>query len=612
MCLSLTATLPPFPKSDYYYYSPKKKPKSTSSDVPKRTNTSKLDITQHRTAAHMFGLGKTTSTTQMTYFDVRVKSTYKNLVIVRGSQYDSPSVMLSGDVVFSLSEDITVKKVGLRLIGRYKLDFLEVLSQDNTTVSNPVKEESIVFEVNWDNLLLKANGVMGPPEHSNSGTITPTRRLIRTNTPMSLNVPIQGVSGTPFEDMVIPNGTSFVLSGGNYELPFKCILPGDIPETVEGLMAGSILYKFEAVFDRGGFKSPLMRYKYFRIFRTLSSDNFSISETISIGKSWPNKIQYEVSIPSRAVAIGDITPIKILLVPLCKGLKLGAIRAQLIQYYAFKGYAGDIYDDEQIALDCTMSQMESKLLDDQISIDSFIKIPSNLKKVTQDCDLKGDIIKVRHKLKLQINLVNKNGHTSELRTNIPITLFISPNVEMSGRTIILDKHGKIHFRKDEEKLFDTAGRQASQSTTQRQSNPQRAGGDAPPNYEEHVYDRMIFNEGRTDAPVYSGVSTPLPTLSHHAANSHADYFGFTPRSASPTLVPGSMIHATAAATASVTCASTVRQQQEHTDGPPLAFGNISNVPSYQDAVDGSDVPNPSEEFAPNYAGMLTGRGERRC
>jgi hypothetical protein len=482
--------------------------------------------------------------------------------------------MLSGELVFSLTEDVTVKRIGLRLVGRYKLDFLEVLSQSNTTVANPVKEESVIFEVQWDNLLLNPNGIIGKQDQGNTGTHTQTRRLIRTNTPLSLNVPSNGVSVTPFQGFVVPNGTSFVLPEGNYEFPFKCILPGDIPETVEGLMAGSILYKFEAVVDRRGFKSPLMRYKYFRILRTLSSDNFSISETISIGKTWPDKVQYEVSIPSRAVPIGGASPIKIVLVPLSKGLKLGPIKAQMVQYYAFKGSAGDIYDDEQVVLDCTMSKMEGKVLYDRLSIDSFIKIPSNLKKVTQDCDLKGDRIKVRHKLKLQINLINSNGHTSELRTNIPITLFISPNVEMSGRTVMLDKHGKIHFRKEEEKLFETSHRMNRTTTTG--NNFSISGREAaPPNYEEHVFDRMIF----TEPTVEHGDTTPLAVLLNHGDEMRREYFGND---------------------ASLSVSPMLEAEDESEQTAHLIFGGISNVPSYQDAVDGNDVPNPGEEFAPSY------------
>lgn len=534
----------------------------------------------------------------------RTKSTYKNLVLIRGSIYDSPSVMLSGHLVVSLPEQMSVKKISLFLRGRYKLDFLEVLEHSKNTISNPVKEESIIFETVWDNLLVSPDGEITIGNNSEfevnrdnnlasaiGGASTRSFKRV-SNTSGSLHLP-ESQSGTPFENVAATSGTSFVLPAGNYELPFKCKIPGDIPETIEGLLAGSILYKFEAVIERGSFKAPIQHFKYFRIFRTLSSDNMLLSETMSIGKSWPNKVQYEVSIPSRAVAIGGVTPINILLVPLAKGLKLGLIKAQVVQYYAFKGETGDLYDDEQVILDCNMREMENKELIDKLQIESFINIPSNLKKVTQDCDFKNDLIKVRHKLKLQINLINSNGHISELRANLPIHFFISPNVAMTGRKIVLDKHGKIHFRKEEEKLFESV-RQGGALLPDRENNSNNltlVTDDAPPNYDEHFFDKIIdTNDSRSGNTNAAVVSTPRPVMRH--IQDFDSYFDIptnndvsnpvSPLLQAPVVVPASR-------------APSLLNGAERLD-----YENISAVPTYQDTMEGEDDPNPSDDFSPVY------------
>lgn len=39
---------------------------------------------------------------------------------------------------------------------------------------------------------------------------------------------------------------------GNYEYPFEVLLPDDIPESVEGLPGGAIIYKMKAVVERTG------------------------------------------------------------------------------------------------------------------------------------------------------------------------------------------------------------------------------------------------------------------------------------------------------------------------------------------------------------------------
>lgn len=578
----------------------------------------------------------------------RVKTTYKNLVIVKGSQYESPSVMLAGHLVFSLPDTMTTKKISLKLVGKYKLDFLEVLSHARSTVSNPVKQEAVVFEVDWENLLVNSEGVITVGSDTKisttssgvgglSGSSTnlskkqsPQKRLHRPNAPSMLKLPTNGVSGTPFENVTTPNGMSFVLPGGNYDLPFKCVLPGDVPETVEGLMAGSVLYKFEASIDRGSFKSPINKYKYFRIFRTLSSDNLQLSETMSIGKTWPGKVQYEVSIPARAVPIGGKSPLNILMVPLIKGMKLGPIKAQIIQYYAFKGVTGDIYDDQQTILDLTMTEMENHLLDDKLSIESFIDIPSNLKKATQDCDLKEDLIKVRHKLKVQISLIQPNGHVSELRANLPISFYVSPNADMTGRLVVLDKYGKIHFRKEEEPLFE---KNKHNPTQNREQQFQLAQADAaPPNYEQHIFDRLYGDDSNSNSSANQsgnpstavspsqtpgtqtpgtqtpGAVSPLPVLQNQTQQQgltntgeepELSYFGLPTRPGKRNMNGGS------APVSPLLDASIHNHQGCSIDDElsrsldALKFSHISDLPTYQDAMDADDDDEP-QEFAPEY------------
>ena len=48
-------------------------------------------------------------------------------------------------------------------------------------------------------------------------------------------------------------GGSHLLVQGNYEIPFSVILPGDLPESIEGLPGCSNVYRLEAIIDRGNF-----------------------------------------------------------------------------------------------------------------------------------------------------------------------------------------------------------------------------------------------------------------------------------------------------------------------------------------------------------------------
>ena len=41
-------------------------------------------------------------------------------------------------------------------------------------------------------------------------------------------------------------------STGNYEYPFEVLFPDDIPDSVEGLPGGAIIYKMKAIIERSG------------------------------------------------------------------------------------------------------------------------------------------------------------------------------------------------------------------------------------------------------------------------------------------------------------------------------------------------------------------------
>ena len=165
---------------------------------------------------------------------------------------------------------------------------------------------------------------------------------------------------------------------------------------VEGLQSGSVLYTMECCIERQGFnKTSFTKFEYLRIFRTLKSDDFAIQEEVYVGKSWPNKLQYEISIPSRAIPIGGATPINVKLYPFQKGYKLKRIHASLVQYYAFKDSSGEIYDDESVLQKQMLTKFDDvsgcdaerdNLLVSEVKINSVIQFPDDLKRVTQDCD----------------------------------------------------------------------------------------------------------------------------------------------------------------------------------------------------------------------------------
>lgn len=495
----------------------------------------------------------------------------------------------------------------------------------NSSLASIVKEKRTIFECNWDNLLVSSKGkiTVGASSHDyadhdpnshhglrpgvistlSASSMHSLRKSKKGAASPVLELPHNGVSGTPYDGVEANTATSFLLHEGNYELPFSVSLPPDIAETVEGLQAGSVLYKFESQLERGGFKNAFTKFKYLRIFRTLSPDNLAVQEEMYVGKSWPERLQYEISIPSKAIPVGGVTPVTVRLYPFQKGYKLNKISASLIQYYAFKDQHGQMYDDESQVFQQVMSEFDDvngcdttagNLLHDKVEINSSIKLPSSLKKLTQDCDINNDCIRVRHKLRISISMKREykdaeTGETkdknTEIKANIPVLVYISPHVPVEGRLVLLDNAGKYHFRPNElVPLFERLG-QVNTSSSVSLNNLQRMSNgtfsvryfpeedlEAPPTYAKHVYDRLYDDNATSDGEASAPGSVPASPP--------------TSAPASPWLRP-----------------SIGTPLDSFLDTPRnLSLDNLNRVPSYEQTVDDDeDEPGlPVGDLAPAY------------
>ncbi|GMM34871.1 Art5 protein [Saccharomycopsis crataegensis] len=684
-------------------------------------------------------------------FDVRLKSTFKDMILLKGSEVDSPAYLVEGSVVFSLAAPIPVKKVTLRLTGTFKLEFFEVIKENGSQHSIPVKEEKALFHCYWENLLVDSQGEIkildGQQVHgatnqqdnatdninaeddnnnsvpevdlenstyisdlnlSDSGPESHKMASIRKNKSSSaLNLGFKtktfmkyshsssnlitlsdssNVFGTPFHELSKLNdealeGKTFMLPAGNYDLPFKIIIPGTISETVEGLKGGSILYKFQATLQKGNtnhtyqpnlkfYKSSghtgsnkITKNRYVRVFRTLPPETLLVPESLSISNIWPSKVQYAMSILSKHVSIGSKFAIDIKLIPLMKYLRLGKISLSVIEYYAYKGKGNEIYDDnhrvvhkiiepsidddlyklhtDQIddAGDMENQEAESattnvakmassddevdtiiKINQDSWQVKTFLQIPSKLKDVTQDCDLKNDLIKVRHKLKLKVSLMNPDSHVSELRANLPIVLFINPNVNVYGRYVAMDNTGKTHFRSLEDSLF-TMG-PSSDSEGARPTSPGIIGDNAlgglnqndpysensmlrnnnghlflnelsvPPDYQHHVYDRK-FDPNKPAFPEDSLQSTNGQSDDDLRFSTERQREDASDSTSTP--VPGTHTDPSPS-----TGGLTPSSSSTHPLIRKVSIEQLSKVPSYHEAIEGFNSSFNNFQLAPLY------------
>ncbi|KAI5957571.1 creD [Candida theae] len=467
-------------------------------------------------------------------FQIRLKNLEHDVLVLKGSPHEAASALLSGNIALSVNEPLTIKKVTLRLYANLNLraDLTSASSAAAGTSRKMLNFSKKIYEYDWD-----SNEFNQYIDHMYENNSNSTPQLPKNNSSTSLKnmrsrsglnlaqlsqsshslLSSRSSSSTNVHKTAVPGGAAnHVLVQGNYEIPFSAILPGDMPESIEGLPGCSSVYRLEATIDRGKFHSALVTKKHLRVVRTLTTDAVELSETIAVDNTWPKKVEYSLSCPTRALAIGSGTPISMMLVPLLKGLTLGEIKIQLVEFYSYVGNVPPMHQAERVIASKKIPKPDPDAFNmDKWEIETFLRIPASLSKCCQDVDLQSHVT-VRHKLKFGIGLVNPDNHVSELRASLPVQLFISPFVTVSSKH---DVDSTIPNENNEEDILFTSDsydhlsgldNRASNSAANSASNSHTSltGLVAPPVYDQHIYDRLWSDVSPIETPLTSGASTP--------------------------------------------------------------------------------------------------------
>lgn len=290
-----------------------------------------------------------------------------------------------------------------------------------------------------------------------------------------------------------------ILPAGNYEYPFEYLLPGDTAESVEGIPEASITYKLKATVGRGKLAYDLHAYKHLRVIRTLEPGALEFLHAMSVENIWPNKVEYSIVIPQKAVVFGGCVNMEMRFTPLLKGLELGEITAKMIEIREcmVQNSASQPIREHRTDRDVATWRFEvsreehwQDVIEDTgqegWALTKQLNLPKKLRQCIQDLNHHG--MKVRHKIKLTVALKNPDGHVSELRATLPVSIFISPNIPF-------DENGS---------LLNQGPGDASSSFRQNSI--------APPGYGEHILDQLYDDmdiTGLQTPGIQSGVSSPF-------------------------------------------------------------------------------------------------------
>ena len=215
---------------------------------------------------------------------------------------------------------------------------------------------------------------------------------------------------------------SITLAAANYEWPFELVIPGSMAESVEGLKDVRVGYNLKATVARGRLSADLHAYKSVRIIRTLAPGDLELAHAMTVENIWPNKVEYSLNIPQKAVVFGTSIQTEMSFTPLLKGLKIGTIKCNLVETHDWNvhSYGDNHYKKTREIAAWSFEMNEEEHYHDMMNesgqdgwvLKESLPLPKSLKLCMQDVDT--EKIKIKHKVKFIIALENPDGHISEV------------------------------------------------------------------------------------------------------------------------------------------------------------------------------------------------------
>jgi hypothetical protein len=245
-----------------------------------------------------------------------------------------------------------------------------------------------------------------------------------------------------------------LLPAGNYEWPFELVIPGTMAESIEGLSDSHIVYKLKATVARGKLAYDLHAWKPIRVVRTLDPSALELAHAMTVENVWPNKIEYSLVIPQKAIIFGTAIDVEMRFTSLLKGLRIGSIRCQLLESQEFTFPGASANSERQFKHSREIDNWTFELNEEEHYRDVLndegqdgyklieeMPLPKKLSRCLQDVDIHG--IKIRHKVKFNIALHNPDGHVSEVRsasTGTKTVLTITASCNLASNNFHLSEY----------------------------------------------------------------------------------------------------------------------------------------------------------------------------
>ncbi|GBC07090.1 hypothetical protein RclHR1_07240001 [Rhizophagus clarus] len=287
-------------------------------------------------------------------FQIRLEN---DTLIMNGTRTESVGCVLRGQLVLAITEPTKFKEIKLSFQGKSKVGWVD----GGGIGQYYINEEKILYQHDWEFLSADKHYHLMKPD--------------------------------------------------NYHWDFELILPGTLPETIEGCQHGSVKYTLKAIAERHTFALNLHTQRKVTLVRSLLSGSLEYSQGVIITNNWNNKIDYEFSIDSRVFGLGDKIPIKIKLKSIDDDFKVQEIICVFKEYTTYTAGSNQKTDSKVIKI-----ANENNFSRDVNSWYHLMEISIPNDPIYCLYDSQNDIICVNHKLKFYVTFINKiHSQRCELR-----------------------------------------------------------------------------------------------------------------------------------------------------------------------------------------------------
>ncbi|CAO3661076.1 unnamed protein product [Rhizopus stolonifer] len=294
-------------------------------------------------------------------------------LVMHGSSADSAGCVLRGILQLDLQDPIKIKSISMRLEGKVMVSSTEVIANSPERI---FKEDKTIIQHNW--------AFLPPTENAR------------------------------------------VFKAGKYKYEFELALPGHIPESVDVPRLYKVHYQLRGLVERSRFMPNLTTSQAVHISRQLLLFEPEYTEPVILSNDWEDKLEYEITLPTKVYTHGDTIPVSIRITPFTNGLQISRLTCNLKEYIVYKN------DDRR------SSKIHSRLLLSTQQDNAFIKrqthfIEYNLEHkahVPENAhfDLQHDKVRIKHKLKCVVSFSDQTGQVFELRASLPILVCSMKNI----------------------------------------------------------------------------------------------------------------------------------------------------------------------------------------